>query len=554
MFKDLRTSTKLVLLCSVFMIAIAATTYSLVREKLIAIEFARKELIGIKYLEVARRIYAVVLASRAFDPSGSSASDSLRDIFRDLATNESNAAPTLQTGEPAQALATALQLWSSGTESRAAALNVIAKAQQLAGRIADDLNLTLDPDLDSYYVQTLIAKTLPAFLRQLAELQSLAREASVTKLISNEQNLRFQFLMGLLRSSAEEVQANVTASYRGNRDGSLENAIAGAFATMHARTNSYLDGLSASFSDGDKAAVGVVAADPSYGSVANSAVGAWSISEAELERLLQKRIDGLVGRMRWSLALTGALAGLSILVAAMTHWHLVRPLKRLENVASSVREFKDYGLRINYSSKDEIGTLVLAFNKMLSELAAAHERERSEQSELARVSRLTTVGAMTASIAHEINQPLAAIITNSSAAQRFLSITPPDLDEVRAALKDIVMDGQRASHVIKSVRAIFKKDSGRQSRLAVNDLVEEIFTFVRGALQKHGVLIKRELLPGLQHVKADRTQLQQVIMNLIMNAVEAMAVTDHDRLLIVRSDVFDVKNVIITIEDFWTGN
>jgi signal transduction histidine kinase len=163
------------------------------------------------------------------------------------------------------------------------------------------------------------------------------------------------------------------------------------------------------------------------------------------------------------------------------------------------------------------------------------------------------MGAMTASIAHEINQLLAAIITNSSAAQRFLSITPPDLDEVRAALKDIVMDGQRASHVIKSVRAIFKQHSEIKSRLPVNDVIEEIFTLVRGELQKHGVLVKRELLPGLPHVKADRTQLQQVIMNLILNAVEAMAVTDHDRLLIVRSDVFDVENVIITIEDSGSG-
>ena len=370
---------------------------------------------------------------------------------------------------------------------------------------------------------------------------------------SNEQAVRSQFLAGLLRSSAEEVGENVASAYRGNPDGSLEKAIDSAFATMSSHTTSYLRDLNASLTNSDVAAVDVIAADGSYGRAVDSAVGAWSTAQVELDRLLQKRIDGLVGKMRWSLALTGALAGLSIFVAAMTHWHLVRPLKRLENVASSVRESKDYGLRINYSSKDEIGTLVVAFNKMLAELAAAHERERSEQSELARVSRLTTMGAMTASIAHEINQPLAAIVTNSSAAQRFLSITPPDLDEVRAALKDIVMDGQRASHVIKSVRAIFKKDSDKKSRLAVNDLIEDIFPLVRGELQKHCVLVRKDLLPDLPHVDADRTQLQQVIMNLIMNAVEAMAVTDHDRSLIVRSDVSDAENIIITIEDSGSG-
>ena len=205
MFKDLRTSTKLVILCGVFMIAIAATTYSLFREKLIAIEFARKELTGTKYLAVVRRLYATVTASRPFNASATSNSDFLRDILKDLATAQSNAPATLQTGELAQALATSLQLWSSNIESGAAALNVLGKAQLLAARIADDSNLTLDPDLDSYYVQTLVAKNLPVFLRQLAELQSLARETSVAKMASNEQTVHSQFLAGLLRSSAEDV-------------------------------------------------------------------------------------------------------------------------------------------------------------------------------------------------------------------------------------------------------------------------------------------------------------------------------------------------------------
>ncbi len=554
MFKDLRTSTKLVILCGVFMIAIAATTYSLFREKLIAIEFARKELTGTKYLAVVRRLYATVTASRPFNASATSNSDFLRDILKDLATAQSNAPATLQTGELAQALATSLQLWSSNIESGAAALNVLGKAQLLAARIADDSNLSLDPDLDSYYVQTLVAKNLPVFLRQLAELQSLALETSVAKMAANEQAVHSQFLAGLLRSSAEDVRKNVAAAYRGNPDGSLKKAIDSAFATKSSHTISYLRGLNARLANSDETAVDVIAADDSYGRAVDSAIGAWSTAQVELDRLLQKRIDGLIGRMGWSLALTGALVGLSILVAVMTHWHLVRPLKRLENVASSVRNSKDYGLRIDYRSKDEIGTLVSAFNNMLAELAAAHERERSEQSELARVTRLTTMGAMTASIAHEINQPLAAIVTNSNAAQRFLSITPPDLDEVRGALKDIVVDGQRASQVIGSVRAIFKGDSRGKGQLAVNDVIEDILMLVRGEIRKHCLLVRKDLLPDLPHVDADRTQLQQVILNLIMNAIEAMAhVTGRDRLLVVRSDVFDNENVVIAIEDSGAG-
>jgi signal transduction histidine kinase len=360
--------------------------------------------------------------------------------------------------------------------------------------------------------------------------------------------VRFQFLAGQLGSTADELRGTVAAAYRGNPDGRLKQAIESPFAALLADTHSYLEDLKSA------PATGAVAASGSFGRVVQGAAGAWTTAELELDRLLKKRIDGLLGRMRSSLTLTAALVALSILLAIMTHWHVVRPLKQLENVASSVRDTKDYSLRIDYSSKDEIGSVASAFDNMLAVLAVAHERERSEQSELARVARLTTMGAMTASIAHEINQPLAAIVANSSAAQRFLSITPPDLDEVRGALKDIAMDGQRASQVIGSVRAIFKKESQGKGQLAVNDVIEDILTLVRGELRKHGILLRKDLHPNLPNVEADRTQFQQVILNLIMNAVEAMAaLVNQDRSLIVRSDVFDAGNVVITIEDSGAG-
>ena len=365
---------------------------------------------------------------------------------------------------------------------------------------------------------------------------------------SKEHSVRFQFLAGQLDSTADDLRETGAAAYRGNPDGSLKQAIDGPITAMLANTDAYLRGLNSGLADSS------VTGDGAYDRAVQSATGAWATATAELDRLLQKRIDGLLGRMRSSLALTAVLVALSILVAAMTDWYVVRPLKRLENVASSVRDTKDYSLRIDYRSKDEIGSLVLAFNTMLAELAAAREREQSEQSELARVARLTTMGAMTASIAHEINQPLAAIVANSNAAQRFLAITPPDLDEVRGALKDIAMDGQRASHVIGSVRAIFKKESTGKGQLAINDVIEDILTVVRGEIRKHGIVLKKDLRPDLPHVEADRTQVQQVILNLIMNAVEAMTpLTNGDRLLVVRSDVVDAGNVIIKIEDLGPG-
>jgi signal transduction histidine kinase len=379
-------------------------------------------------------------------------------------------------------------------------------------------------------------------------LQLLAREMAAANPPSNEQTVRSQFLAGQLESIAAEVGETVEAAYRGNPDGSLKQAIYSPIATMLSNTSAYLRGLNSS------PATSNIAADGAYIRAVESAAGAWTAAQLELDRLLQRRIDGLLERMRSSLALTAVLVALSILVAVMTHWHVVRPLRRLENVASSVRDTKDYSLRIDYSSKDEIGRLASAFNNMLAELDTAHERERSEQSELARVARLTTMGAMTASIAHEINQPLAAIVANSNAAQRWLSNVPPNLDEARIGLSNIVRDGHRASNVIKSVREIFKKESQGKGELAINDVIEDILTLVSGEIRKQRLSLRKDLPPALPHVVADRTQLQQVIINLIMNAIEAMTtVTDRERLLAVQTHVCDAGNVVITIEDSGAG-
>jgi len=556
-FKNLRTSTKLAILCTMFMIAIGVTTDSLVREKLIAIEFARRELAGARYLTTIRELFETVLERQPFIAVATQPVDPPRDLLGDLAKAQGNGDLSLHTGKLSGALATSLQSWSSNSARGAApavALDTIDAAQELATRIADNSNLTLDPDLDSYYVQNLVAEKLPAFLRLLGEMQIVQREIAAAGTASSEQSVRAEFLAGRLRASADEIKERIAAAYRGNADGGLRKAVDTAFASMVLSAGAYLEGLNGSDDRGRATSLELVASDGLYSRAVAETVGAWKSAELELDRLLQERIDRLLGRMHSSLALIATLVALSVLVAIMIYLHVVRPLKRLENVASTVRDSKDYSLRIDYSSKDEIGSVVSAFNTMLAELAAAHERERSEQSELARVARLTTMGAMTASIAHEINQPLAAIVANSSAAQRFLSLAPPDLEEVRGALRDIANDGQRASQVIGSVRAIFKRENQGKGRLAVNDVIEDILTLVRGEIRKHGVVVKCDLSPSLPYVEADRTQLQQVLMNLIMNAVEAMAsLTDRERRLAVRSGVLDDKNIVIAIEDSGAG-
>jgi signal transduction histidine kinase len=164
------------------------------------------------------------------------------------------------------------------------------------------------------------------------------------------------------------------------------------------------------------------------------------------------------------------------------------------------------------------------------------------------------MAAITASMAHEINQPLAAIATNAAAGLRWLSNKSPNIDEAAAALDRIVKDGHRVHHVIETVRAMFKSDSQEKTLFDINDLILEVFGLLHTELQRNDVLVEHALAEGLPRVLADRVQLQQVVMNLVMNAVEAMRqVIDRPRTMRVSSGRHDPAGLIIALEDCGTG-
>jgi PAS domain S-box-containing protein len=198
--------------------------------------------------------------------------------------------------------------------------------------------------------------------------------------------------------------------------------------------------------------------------------------------------------------------------------------------------------------------LIYAVARDVTDLKNAEQQLRASRRELAQVSRQSTMGAMTASIAHEVNQPLAAIVTNANAGLRWLARAEPDLDEARALLKRIVDDGHRASEVIASIRSMFGKDRGEKSSISVNELVGEVTAVAHGEFESHQVTLQCELRKDLPPVMAEHIQLQQVLLNLIMNAVDAMSsVTDRERVLTVRTDIGEYDHVLITVEDSGTG-
>jgi signal transduction histidine kinase len=163
------------------------------------------------------------------------------------------------------------------------------------------------------------------------------------------------------------------------------------------------------------------------------------------------------------------------------------------------------------------------------------------------------VGELAASIAHEINQPLSAILTNSEAAMRWLARDAPDVKEARDALARIVRDARRAGDVVERIRALVKKAPPQIEAFDLNNAIDEVVTLTRGALQNDRVSVDTEL-PTLPPAQGDRVQLQQVVMNLILNGIEAMrAVQDRPRELRIRSRAGDANTLLVAVEDSGPG-
>ena len=184
------------------------------------------------------------------------------------------------------------------------------------------------------------------------------------------------------------------------------------------------------------------------------------------------------------------------------------------------------------------------------------ERRRAEEERqaLAHANRITTMGQLTASIAHEVNQPIAAVITNAQAALRWLKMRPPDPEEVRQALDRIVKAGRRAADVISGMRALVRKAQPRTDQLDINDTVREVIALTRSELNRTGTSLQTQLADGLPLVPGDRIQLQQVMLNLILNAVEAMSGWDErSRELLISTEGDGANGVRIAVRDWGPG-
>jgi len=183
---------------------------------------------------------------------------------------------------------------------------------------------------------------------------------------------------------------------------------------------------------------------------------------------------------------------------------------------------------------------------------SASKRAEEAQADLAHVSRVTTMGELTASLAHEVNQPIAAAITNANTCLRWLAGDTPNVEEARAAATRIVKDGMRAAEIISRTRLLFKKGAPQRELVDVNEAIREMIVLLRSEATRYKILVRTELAE-LPQVMGDRVQLQQVMMNLIMNSIDAMKVVDGTRELIIKSERGEDEQVLVSISDTGVG-
>jgi C4-dicarboxylate-specific signal transduction histidine kinase len=279
----------------------------------------------------------------------------------------------------------------------------------------------------------------------------------------------------------------------------------------------------------------------------------------------EKEVNNSIGRWRMTALCTYPLAGSTaaeILDVTRTHqfaiarrnrgWEVVET-SELKQAKSEIKRLNDELERRVMERTQQLAAANEGMRKEMIERQHAEEALLEAQAELARVTRALDMGELVVTIAHEVNQPLTAIVTNGNFCLRRLEGVTPNLDELRAAIAEIVSDGRRASAVISRIRGLLMKGAFRRMELDINRIIQDVRILLRTELTRGHVSVRADLASGLPRVAGDQVQLQQVLINLIMNAVEAMRLpAERPRRLLIRS-AKSTDGVLVQVQDSGPG-
>ena len=227
---------------------------------------------------------------------------------------------------------------------------------------------------------------------------------------------------------------------------------------------------------------------------------------------------------------------------------------RIVHPGGNIRDIHVVGRPVLSASGDLVefvGTVIDVTDRKRAE--EEHEKLRQAQADLARINRVTTMGELTASLAHEVNQPISAAVTNANTCLRWLTRDQPNLEEAREAAMRIVKDGTRAAEIIARVRMLFKKATPDRELVDVNEIIREMIVILRGEAMRHGISLRTALAHDLPAVFGDRVQLQQVMMNLIVNSIEATKSMEGDREVAIQSRQEKDGHILVSVSDTGVG-
>ena len=239
-------------------------------------------------------------------------------------------------------------------------------------------------------------------------------------------------------------------------------------------------------------------------------------------------------------------------------WHTALAAGKQMEIEARVRQAKgDYRSLLirNVPLRDELGNIVKWYGTGLEieDRKRAEEALRQAQADLEQVNRVTTMGELTASLAHEVNQPIAAAVTNANTCLRWLARDTPNIEEARAAAMRIVKDGTRAGEIISRIRLLFKKGTPERELVDANEVIREMIVLLRSEAMRFSISVRTELAEDLPQILGDRVQLQQVLMNLIMNSIDAMKEVEGTRELAIKSQRSENEHLLVSVSDTGVG-